>query len=215
MFKKVSTTVLITAIASISLVGCQSTGTQEEKLYPFTFDTAKISYNISGDATGTKVAYIKGNKSSVEVHKTRKVSGVEQTMDTLTIDSGEYIYKINLNSKSGSVSKNPVYDELIKTPAANRADFLNKLNLGIVGQQTTMQQPKEQRTYAGQPCDLYTIQTFGEICLWQGLPLYTKVQIPGEISASIEEATEIKLNLEVADQKFVLPNGIKMQDLSR
>ncbi len=216
MFRKISTLTLVTLIDSIFLASCQSTTPQEEeKVYSYPFDTAKITYEIKGDMEGTKTVFIKGNKSSTEIHKTKNLSGVVQNTDTLTIDTGEYIYQIDLQTKTGNGSKNPVYEQLKALPAAQRANFLTKLAIGMVGNGAKMPAPKEQKEVAGRRCDLYSIANFGDVCLWYGVPLYTMVQIPQAGMATTETATSIELNPDVSDQKFVLPNGIKMQDLSR
>lgn len=216
MFRKISTLTLATVITSLFLVSCQSAGQpqEEEKVYSYPFNTAKITYEIKGDMQGTKTVFIKGNQSSTEVHKTKNLSGVLQNTDTLTIDTGEYIYQIDLQTKTGTGSKNPVYEQLKVLPASARAAFLTKLAIGVVDN-GKVPAPKEQKDIAGQKCDLYSIAGFGDVCLWNGIPLYTSVQLPQAGMATTETATNIELNLDVSDQKFALPNGIKMQDLSR
>jgi len=199
-------------LAFLVLAGCQA-ARQEEKLYPYPYDTAKITYEIKGSVEGSKTTFLKGNKSSVEIHQSRKTSGAVENLDSLIIDAGEFIYQVDLDTKTGTINKNPVYQELKKIAAAQRQEFLEKLATGTVGENNTKPNPKEQKEIAGQKCDLYAIEGFGEVCLWYGIPVYSRVEISG-VSIT-ETATRIETNIEIADQKFILPDGIKMQDLSK
>ncbi len=200
------------AAALLLLSSCQA---GEEKLYPYGFDTAKIVYEISGNSTGSRTIFIKGNKSSTETHASRLNNGVEEKLDMLTIDSGEYLYQIDLNTKTGSSSKNPVWAELKSLSGGDRAAFLTRLAVGMASGETQQPQPKEQKDVAGQKCDLYLLPNVGEICLWNGVALYSKMELPQAGISDMMTAKSVEMNLEVSDQKFEIPNGIKMEDLSR
>ena len=213
MSKKSIASFLLASALVLILSSCQAAAT--EKLYPHSFDTAKITYAISGQSTGERVAFIRGNNSFVETHAARTNNGVEEKLDMITIVSGEYLYQIDLNTKTGSQTKYPIYAELVKLPASERANFLTKVAVGLAENSTQQPQPKEQKDIAGKKCDLYALGTVGEICLWDGIALYSKMEIPQSGVSDIMTATNIETGLEIADQKFEIPNGIKMQDLSR
>ena len=217
MSKKILAIIGSFCFLGLFLTACQAetAGPTEEKIYPYGFDTAKVTYEMKGSITGQKTVYYKGNKSSTETHASRNNAGVEEKMDMLTIDSGEFIYQIDLNTLTGTNAKNPVYSELKGLSGAARAEYLTRIAVG--GAPGSTQQPvsKEQKEIAGQKCDLYQVADLGEVCLWSGIPLYTKIELPDAGISNTVTATAVQINLDVSDQKFVIPNGIKMQDVSR
>lgn len=217
MSKKILAIIGSFCLVGLALSACQAETTQpvEEKVYPYGFDTAKITYEMKGTVNGQKTVYYKGNKSSTETHASRMNAGVEEKTDMLTIDSGEFIYQIDLNTMSGTSGKNPVYTELKSLSGAARAEYLIKMAVGGPVGSTQQPVPKEQKEIAKQKCGFYTVSGLGEVCLWNGIPLYTKIQLPEAGIDSIIEAASVEVNLEVSDQKFIIPNGIKMQDVSR
>lgn len=212
MSKKIIAISLVSAAILITLSSCQS---GEENLYPYNFSTAKIVYKIDGNSAGQRTMFIKGNKSSSEIHASRTNNGIEEKLDMLSIDTGEYIYQIDLNTKTGSSSKNPIYNELKNLTGRDRAEFLTKLAVGMTAGSTQQPQPKEQKQIAGQTCDLYVLPNVGEICVWNGLTIYSKMELPQAGISDTMTATSIETGLEISDQKFEIPNGIKMEDLSR
>ena len=199
MSKKIIALVLASVAAVLFLSSCQA---PEEKVYPYPFDTAKITYSISGQSTGERVMFIKGNNLFIETHVTRTNNGVEERLDMITISSGEYLYQIDLNTKTGTTTKNAIYEELNNTPAAERAAFLTKVAIGVAESDTQQLQPKEQKDIAGQKCDLYLLPNVGEACLWNTLSLYSKMEVPQAGISDTMTATKVETGLEVSDQKF-------------
>lgn len=200
--KKIATIILIVSIVILS--GCSSTGT---KVVPYSFNSAKIEYKISGDINGNMTVYIKGD------HSVNKVSAVNATDDnpanTLTIDLGSTIYFVDLVKKEGYSSPNYIYEDLKGLSQKEKVERLVAYATNTYNSQEKAEK-MGQKEYAGKKCDLYTISG-GEICLWEGVPLYSSVTIDS-VARSIE-ATSVQTDVEVADSEFTLPEGISIQDI--
>jgi len=197
---------LLAAVFVIS--GCAQQG--EEKIYPYSFNSAKIDFAMTGNLEGTKTLYITGNRSVIETHAVRK-GETEENIDTIYIDNGTTVYNVDLNAKTAIQAGNPVYDALKKLPAEKRMNYLVNLATGNTLNATDAPKPGGQKTVAGQTCDLYDLEGLGQTCIWEGIGLYTSIKIPEAGIDNSAEATKIELNVEVPDSKFDLPSDVTVQ----
>jgi hypothetical protein len=179
----------------------------QEKVFPYTFNTAKIEYKISGDIDGNMTTYIKGDQSVNKLSGT--ASPDNEPVSTLTISLGESIYFVDLVSNTGYSTQNPIYAEL-KT--LNKKEKQERLLSYATNTNYTEGKPEvvEQREYAGKKCDLYAIEGIGEICLWEGVPLYSKASF--EDRERIIQTTSISTEIDIPDSEFQLPEGVSIQD---
>jgi hypothetical protein len=196
---------LIAPLMFIVLFAACATG--EEKVFPYSFNTAKIEYKIQGDINGTMTAYIKGDNSA------KKLSGTganNEPLSTLTIELSETIYYVDLTKNEGSSTVNPIYDDL-KT--LNKNEKKERLISFATNTYNSGKKPEKisTRTYAGKKCDVYSLNGAGEICLWEGIPLYSTVKMMN-IERTIE-ATNVETGIELADSNFQLPEGVSIQDM--
>lgn len=202
--KKNTFTILLAAVFVIA--GCSQA---EEKIYPYSFNSVKIEFALSGNMEGTKTLYITGNKSVIETHAVRKGETAEN-IDTLYIDNGASVYTVDLNTKKAVSSGNPVYDALKKLAPGKRMDYLVNLATGN-SLSAPSPKPSGQKTVAGQTCDLYDLEGLGQTCIWNGIGLYTSIKIPEAGIDNSAAATKIELNISVPDSKFELPSDVKVQ----
>lgn len=201
---------LVTGV--ILLSGCANK--QTTKIYPYPFDSAKITFTLEGTAKGTSVFYMKGDKSVRETHVVTKGDQGEEKKDEMFIDMGETIYQIDLNKKTGLSTKNPIYEALKKLTPDKRMDFLKRLAVGVDPEDTTQNpQVLREETVAGQKCQVYAVQGVGEICLWNNIILKVNINVPEQNVNSQIVATSLDLNLEVPDSQFNVPTGIEVKDL--
>jgi hypothetical protein len=196
-------------LISILLSGC---AVPEERVYPYPFDTAKIDYKLSGTLEGTQTVHIKDDNATHETHVIRKLpEDMQENMDILIIDKKDQLYEIDLNKKTGIKSINPIYTQLKEKPMEDRLDFLVKLATGKIEGEKPASKGKKQ--YAGQECDLYDMMEIGEICIWNGIPLYSSLTIPGDEITSSMTAEKIELNIVIPDNTFNIPEDITITDL--
>jgi outer membrane lipoprotein-sorting protein len=206
-------------IISVMFAGCTAattpTGTNAGKVYPYSFDTAKIDMTMTGSTEGTRTIYIKGDKIANEIHATQKNGDQPNKMDIRILELGEDYIQIDLNAKTAIKTKNTLYDEMEKIPADFRADYLIKQATGNQASGGTMPVKKEQKVVAGQTCDLYPMQTFGEVCLWNGIAIYTTIKIPDQNIENTTTADKIEINPDIQDSVFAVPADVKVQDAAQ
>jgi len=200
------TTLLIFIGLTLGLAACSSA--TPGKVMPYSFDTAKVEYKISGDLTGNMTGYIKGDNSVNKISAT--TSKDNQTMSNVTITLGETIYFIDLVNKQGWSSKNYIYSEL---QGLGNDEKLKKLLSYATNSDPQAELKSEgEREYAGQKCQVYNIAN-GEVCMWQGVPIYSKQNINGE--DRMIEATNIQTGIDIAEEEFRLPEGIVIEDVTK
>ena len=66
--------------------------------------------------------------------------------------------------------------------------------------------PAGTKTIAGQTCEVYLIETIGSACIWNGIVLEKTVSILG--IANDKVAVSVRLNTDIANDRFELPAGI-------
>lgn len=203
----------LTALLALSLVALSGCASADEKVYPYSFDSAKIEYKITGDIEGSTTVMIKGDKA---VHKTsaiNKTGETETPIETVLLDLGDTFYQIDLSAKQGQKGPNPVYQELKRLPPEDRMGFLTKLATGQAMNGDEAPESEETKEVAGQTCSLYKIQNIGEICLWNGVPLYSSISIPEAGVTNSNTATSIQLNIEIPDSAFNVPEGVTIAEI--
>ena len=207
---QLSTWIIPAILVSILLSGCAA---PEEKVYPYPFDTAKIEYKLSGTMEGVTTVHIKDDNSTHETHVVRKLpEDAQENMDILVIDKKDQLYEIDLNKKTGIKSINPIYTQLKEKPMEDRLDYLVKLATSKIEGEAPASKGKKQ--YAGQECDMYEMMEIGEICIWNGIPLYSSITIPGSEVTNSMTAEKIELNINIPDSTFNIPEGITITDLA-
>ncbi len=186
---------------------------QNNSLYQYPFKSAKIEYAISGTTEGKSTVLIKGDESIREAHVVFHKQTGDENQDNLYIDTGEYIYSIDLDKKVGTMTKNPLYDVLQGTDPSMRQDFLKKIAVGLSPDSAATQQLQSTgtSTVAGQVCDIYDTGGFGQICLWNNIPIKTTISIPDLGLSNNTVATSIQTDVDVPDTAFDVPAGITMQ----
>lgn len=148
-----------------------------------------------------------------ETHAVHQAESGEQKIDTLYLENGPEVYQADLNAKTGTKSKNPIYQQLKNLSSEKRMEFLTKVAIGI-DNATPLPKPKEQKDIAGQKCDLYNIQGISDLCIWNGIPIYENILFPEAGIDLVVTATKIELDADIPDSKFALPADLKIKDSS-
>jgi|GEM_PF-1563719 len=192
--------------------GCAQTN---GSLYQYPFNSAKIVYSINGTTEGTSTLTIKGDKSIRESHIIFHKPTGDEKQDNLYIDDGKNVYSVDLAKKVGAMTPNPLYNILTAVDPSMRQDTLTKLAVGMSPDQAATQQSQTlgKETVAGQECIDYDTGGFGQMCLWNSIPLKTNISIPDLGLTNNTIATSIQTNVDVADNAFDVPADITMQQV--
>jgi hypothetical protein len=197
------------AILVLLTAGCaQKSG----KVYPYPFETAKIEFKLAGSVNGERTMYIKGDNSVSETHVTEQVDTQEKAANLEFLILGDSYYQIDLDAKTAVKTANQLYTSMAKLPAEERMDYLIKSTSGVATEEAANTTPKSQKEIAGQKCDLYDIENFGEVCLWNGIAIYSTIKVPTEGVEYTTTATTIETGVQVPDSVFEIPADIKIQN---
>lgn len=207
--------IIMALLAGFVVAGCQS---GDGNLYGYDFETARISYQISGTSTGTSDVLIKGEKKYVHNRITQTmVNGETVEIDTIFIQNGPKLYTMDAKTKTGSSLTTPLYAELQKLPMAERKTRM--IQDALRDTRTPEEQAKSPlkadstETVAGQTCDLYRNNNL-ETCLWQGIPLRTVASLPDYAVETTTLASKVELNQPVSDSEFDVPQGYQITELN-
>jgi hypothetical protein len=202
---------LIIASSVFGLVGCQN----DANIYGYDFQTARITYKISGYSEGTSEVIIKGDRKVIKHNIVQsKSDGTKNEINTLLIQDADKNYTLDMKSKSGSVVKQPFYAELLKlNPEQRKARMVLEAirEEGSEGQDAP--KPESTETVAGQKCEVYSGK-ITKTCLWQGIPLKTIASLPDFGIQTETIATKIELNKEIADSEFDVPSDYQIKELN-
>lgn len=200
----------LTAVTTLLIGGC---ATVDDKVNPYSFDTAKIEYTLEGSVAGTQTVHIKGDMSAHRTVADKKVDDIVEKMEMLYIEAGQNRYEINLLTKEGTVSPNPIYEEMSRMNRSQKIEFLTRIaTFTDEGEQTPASTGEKQ--ISGQTCQMYKIKEIGEICLWNGIPLYSKLSLANGEIENIMTATSIQTGIVVEDNEFGIPADVTVGDLA-
>ena len=190
-------------IVTFSLFTVFSSFAQEAR---YGIKSAVIS-KVIFDALGQKIEGIQyiddhGNKESVSVNMPH-LETVDAFYIIRTINSGDTVIKINMDDKTGQI------DVLREKPV----NYLNitqevraKYNIKELGQEEI----------AGRLCDRYSMEYMQKdlriltnIWIWKGIVLKSEYT-DGAIYIT-ELATDVKENINVSDEHFIIPDNITIQ----
>lgn len=207
---KLKTTGLLCLTAVISLIigGC---ATVDDKVNPYSFDTAKIEYTLEGNLVGTQTVQIKGDMASHRTVAVKTVGTESEEIDLLYIEAGPYRYEINMKAKTGTKSKNPIYDEMSRMEKSKKTDFLTRIAT-FTDEVSPTPSPVGEKEIAGQTCQMYEIKNLGEICLWNGIPLYSKLSLANGEIENVMTATSVQLGITVEDSEFGIPADVTVEE---
>ena len=179
------------------------------------FKSATITYDVSGMQSGTEILYVDeyGKKKAIF----RKTSGTVmfQTIETNTVEitTDEWLYKIDLNKKSGTKTVNPAkyfkeeYDKLTHKEQHTVNENAKKMGTSLIaGMQGSVE--KNVATILGYKVDKTTMMG-STVYIMHGsnIMLKTESQIMGVSSKSV--AVELKKKA-VPKNVFDLPKGVKI-----
>lgn len=164
-----------------------------------------IEYDVSGASTGTETVYFDdyGIKEAKYSNQEINMMGIQQKTNQIIISNSEYIFTLNVDTKTGTKMKNPLPGFL---PDDKNLEELGKeimTNMGgkIVGSETLL----------GKTCDIWEVeQLSAKIWVWNTIPLKTEVNMMGMNITSV--AKKFEPNANIPGEKFKVPDGYKITE---
>ncbi|MCC6643460.1 hypothetical protein IT411_01815 [Candidatus Peregrinibacteria bacterium] len=215
MFVRKSLTIILPVIFTLTfLAGCQDS----QNLYGYDFNTAKISYKITGSTEGSSEVLIKGEKKKIHnIFTKKRADGTTLDVDSLLIQNGEKLYTLDPKAKTGSVVKQPFYTELKNLSPEQRKTRL--IQESIRDNRSPEEKEKDpvksvdSWEIAGQKCDVYT-NAITQTCLWQAIPLKSIASLPEYGLKTETVADKIELNTDISDSEFDIPSDYQITELN-
>ncbi len=160
------------------------------------FESAIVEYNVEGSDAGTKTLYIgMGGYKYAEYGVVKKKKSKEKTAEILL---GSDMISINFKKNTASKIHNPMA-YLLANPNRDWEEtgrnMLIKLGYEIIGQDKI----------SGKDCDIWK-QGRHKIWVWNGLTLKS------EMGKNIETATSIKIDVDVPNEIFEVPEGFELEE---
>lgn len=213
-FNHYSKSFLIAFSALVLFSGCQASNSAENNIYGYTFQTAKITYKISGYTEGTSQVFIKGNKKIIKNDLAQKQpDGTMKPIKSITILNGDRFYALDPVTKIASSSKNPLFTELQSLTPEQRA--IKIIQQAVHATSTAdMPKPEKQEEIQGQKCDLYQTSTATKTCLWLDIPLRSITSLPENGIQVDSIATKIELNTPINDNEFDVPSDYQIKTIN-
>lgn len=208
--------ILIVLGGTLFMSGCAQQNSQNVSIYQYPFKTAKIEYAIKGTTEGKETLTIKGDKSVGEAHVIFHKPTGDENQDNLLIKTEKYNYSVDLDKKIASMFPNPFYDYLMAVNPSERQMYLKKIAVGMDPNSASTQELKSSgtQTIAGQTCETYQmsgLESAGEMCLWNGIPLKINVSLPTYGFTTDKIATSVQTDIDVPDTAFDVPSGITVK----
>ena len=194
----------ITAVAAAFFSATAQANDATPKLHPT--EAACITYESSGQMmTGTTTRCHRDYAHEVyEIVNTNiSFAGITQSQNQHTITIGEWIYAINLETNTGTKTKNPMYDGLVSalkdsSPEEMTAVFLNAMNMTDTGQS---------KTVVGVSCRVYTSAMMGTVCLTDG-----GLMLEQSFMGSTQIATDVAIGESGADENYTLYQSVPITE---
>jgi hypothetical protein len=183
----------------IFIAGCTDTYPQDLQVY--SFDTAVIQYELSGNAEGEETLYIRGDQRALH----RFVTRADTEENTFELDLGEEMYIADLQKMTAVKANNKDYEKLKSMTREEQEEYLIKKELGLKNN-VDLGEPLSQKMVAGKKCDVYQVPNIGTACVWDGIVLEKEMQILDKTSKKV--AVSVETNVEIPNERFELPEGV-------
>ncbi len=171
--------------------------------------SAVIEYALSGVQTGTETVYIDewGKREARYTQSDMNMMGQTMKSNRLTLIDGEWIYAIDLDKKSGTKIKNPMFE----MAAATHPEDGDLTQMGIEMMTKMGGEKISTEEIAGKPCDVWEIKAMStKSWLWNSIPLKTESSM-GEMSMA-STATRVEEGASIPEEKLQIPSDVQMTD---
>jgi hypothetical protein len=167
-----------------------------------------VEYAVSGAQKGTEALYFDrwGQREATYTDTEISVAGISQKQKTLTILEGELVYNINLATRAGTKTVNPLFKKILdRSPDKNLADLGLRMLEDMGGVKVGTEE------VAGKLCDIWEVKNLqSKSWLWKAVTLKVQVKMAGmevtKTAARFEEGASIP------EDRFTIPSDIKISE---
>lgn len=169
----------------------------------FPLESARITYTISGDASGTATLLFDRNGWRAIEHRTvtLKRYGLENTEQTVELTDGDYTFSANLGTLKGRQQRDNKWSALRAYRETD--EVVSALMTGQGGVLTN-----QGDTILGKPCRVWAFAkgTTASISEWSGIPLKIVKRLPSV--NYVIAATTIDTSVVTSDADFAISNEV-------
>jgi hypothetical protein len=173
---------------------------QAGKLFYYPVKSAIVEYKCTGTNTGTEILYLdnNGRLSARYSQLTTKAFGSSNKTDQIVIQNESTTYTIDLINKTGVKSTLKMDEKEMKEWTETAETIWKDMGFEKTGEGTVL----------GKNCDIYEGMST-KIWVWKNLALKTEINMFGK---STIEATRLEVDIPIDNNKFRVPDGIKMTE---
>ncbi|GEM_PF-953126 len=171
-------------------------------------ESGVVEYAVSGAQKGTETLYFDrwGQREATYTDTEISLAGISQKQNTLNILEGEMIYNINLATRAGTKTVNPLFKKILdRSPDKNLAD----LGLRMLEEMGGVKIGAEQ--IAGKLCDVWEVKNLSsKSWLWKAVTLKVQVKMAGmEVTKT---AARFEEGVAIPEDKFAIPSDVEMSE---
>lgn len=169
-----------------------------------------IEYKYEGSMKGKETLYFDdyGTKEVKFTESEMTMMGMTQKTNAITIMDKDWVYSINLDTKTGTKMKNPAKEifESLKNDEKKIQKFGEEMMIQFGGKRIGNEK------VLGKDCEVWEIAQFGtKSYVWNYIPLKSTTEMMGMKINII--ATKIDTEAKIPADKFKIPAGIKLQEI--
>jgi hypothetical protein len=171
-------------------------------------ESGVVEYAVSGAQKGTETLYFDrwGQREATYTDTELSFAGISRKQNTLNILEGEVGYNIDLATRAGTRTTNPLFRKILdRSPDKNLGD----LGLRMLEEMGGVKIGTEE--VAGKLCDVWEIKNLqSKSWLWKVVTLKVQVKMAGmEVTKT---AVRFEEGLAIPNDKFAVPADVKISD---
>ena len=195
---------LYTLVLGLHTLFAQSTPSYKR----YNVQSCIVEYSLGGSQKGSETLYFDrwGMREARYSNKELSMMGVQQKTNTLLITDYDWMYNIDLDKKTGTKTKNGIFQSLLKNAKNN-----DLIEAGMKMMKDMGGEKIGTEMVAGKTCDIWEIQKLGSktwICI--AVPLKVAAKFAGVEITSV--ATKVQEGATIPESKFKVPAGVKVKE---
>ncbi len=207
---------IVMVFAVAALAGCSKSGEglsttpPEYRLYGE--QNVYIEYEYSGGATGTKKQYIAnyGMYERTEDDFTVTMGDDKRPIKQLVLRNDSVQYMIDLLQKVGTKSGSQIAQLM---PMMTKFTAEQKLNVNMELMRSMGGKKIGTETLLGKECEVYDVEGFMKVAMWQGLTLRSEMQMGGLTMTLTAKKLELSSDLSIA--MLTPPKDVKITEVGQ
>ncbi len=203
--------ILIFALLCTSFIKDKTNENQQKvlkNLKKYNIESGIIEYSLTGFTKGTQTVYFDnwGIREATYSTTETNMMGITSKTNTLILIDGEWAYNINLDSKTGTKSKNLNYEDMLKYSLDNTIKDISEKTMQDMGGEKVGKEEILKKM-----CDVWQIKKISsKMWMWNGINMKNSTNMAG-MNIDIV-ATKFQENGRIPSDKFKIPSDIKITD---